>query len=374
MKQLVMPLMLMTKQRVVDNVEGEDADNCGETVSDVDAEVEEVVASGAREVLDEGDAEKLDGIVRKESDKTTRFARKRDPSQSKYSNHSKPKPETNIRYMLRDGCGGQARVLSRQPKRTGGSRDWVKVLRPGKDEPSSINWNQVSWWKTLASEETVLLLSETDECKQVVIDAKEKEFSNLCDHNVFQWVDDVGLTTVSCKWVITEKERNGVTLLKARLVARGFEEVVECRTESPTCSRQALRMVFVSATSMSWKLESLDITSAFLQGNLLERDVFVRPPAEYREKGKVWKLMRCIYGLNDAPREWYNRVEEVLKNFGGKKSRFDSAMFLWYDDDECFCGIVVTHVDDFIYSDTSNWRSSVIDGILTIFKVNKQEC
>lgn len=220
----------------------------------------------------------------------------------------------------------------------------------------------------------MLLLSETDECKQVVIDAKEKEFSNLCDHNVFQWVDDVGLTTVSCKWVITEKERNGVTLLKARLVARGFEEVVECRTESPTCSRQALRMVFVSATSMSWKLESLDITSAFLQGNLLERDVFVRPPAEYREKGKVWKLMRCIYGLNDAPREWYNRVEEVLKNFGGKKSRFDSAMFLWYDDDECFCGIVVTHVDDFIYSDTSNWRSSVIDGILTIFKVNKQEC
>ena len=86
-------------------------------------------------------------------------------------------------------------------------------------------------------------------------------------------------------------------------------------------------MVFVSATSISWNLEAFDITVAFLQDNLIERDVFVMPPAEYRQDKKVWKLLRCIYGLNDAPREWYNRVEQLLKEFGGKKSLYDNAMF-----------------------------------------------
>ena len=73
--------------------------------------------------------------------------------------------------------------------------------------------------------------------------------------------------------------------------------------DSPTCSREALRMVFVSASIMSWELHSLHITSAFLQGNNIEREVFVRPPSEIMEEGKIWKLQRYIYGLNDAPRD-----------------------------------------------------------------------
>ena len=51
------------------------------------------------------------------------------------------------------------------------------------------------------------------------------------------------------------------------------------RTDSPTCSHQALGMVFVSASIMLWELHSLDIISAFLQGNNIEREVFVEPPS-----------------------------------------------------------------------------------------------
>ena len=52
------------------------------------------------------------------------------------------------------------------------------------------------------------------------------------------------------------------------------------RIDSATCSHQAFRMVFGSASIMSWELHSLDITSAFLQGNDIEREAFVRPPSE----------------------------------------------------------------------------------------------
>ena len=59
------------------------------------------------------------------------------------------------------------------------------------------------------------------------------------------------------------------------------------RIDSPTCSRQAFRMVFGSASIMSWELHSLDITSAFLLGNDIEREVFVRHPSEIMEEGKI---------------------------------------------------------------------------------------
>ena len=55
---------------------------------------------------------------------------------------------------------------------------------------------------------------------------------------------------------------------KLKLVARGFEESVHtARTDSPTCSRQSLRLCFVTCATMKWAINSLDVTSAFLQGN-----------------------------------------------------------------------------------------------------------
>ena len=54
-------------------------------------------------------------------------------------------------------------------------------------------------------------------------------------------------------------------ILKARLVTHGFEEKsMNERTDSPTCSCQALGMVFVSASVILWELHSLGVTSAFL--------------------------------------------------------------------------------------------------------------
>ena len=159
------------------------------------------------------------------------------------------------------------------------------------------------------------------------------------------WVEDRG----EDNWVFTEKQKeNGSKLLKARLVAWGFEEKsMNERTESPRCSRQALTMVFVSASITSRELHSLNITSAFLQGNGTGR-VFVRPSSQIME-GKIWKLQRWIYGLNDAPRDWYNAVEQELLKLGGRKNLYDEAMFQWNKKDGAHCVILVTHVDDFVY-------------------------
>ena len=57
---------------------------------------------------------------------------------------------------------------------------------------------------------------------------------------------------------------------------------------------------------MKWSVNSIDIKAAFLQSESIGRDVFLIPPAEAKcDKDVLWKLEKCVYGLNDAARNWY---------------------------------------------------------------------
>jgi flavodoxin len=55
-------------------------------------------------------------------------------------------------------------------------------------------------------------------------------------------------------------------------------------------------------------INSIDIAAAFLQGHEITREIYMKPPKDVRPEGKIWKLKCCIYGLNDAPREWYKLI------------------------------------------------------------------
>ena len=148
----------------VTSTSGEDVDSVSDTVAtdgvvsegnNVDSEADIVEGNNVDSVVTDerienvfdddvaDNAEKLSANIKDIRKKHGRMSKR------KFTKYSKPRPATNIRYMLKDGRSGQAEVLSRQPKRTGSSKDWVNVLLAGKDEPSSINWNEVSWWKLI---------------------------------------------------------------------------------------------------------------------------------------------------------------------------------------------------------------------------------
>jgi hypothetical protein len=112
-------------------------------------------------------------------------------------------------------------------------------------------------------------------------------------------VDETEATNpISTRWVITEKGETE----KDRLCVRGFEEEIYPRSDSPTASGEAMKLFLAISANSNFKLKSLDVTSAFLQGEKLERDVFVIPPLEARKPGKLWKLQKSAYGLYDASR------------------------------------------------------------------------
>ena len=72
-------------------------------------------------------------------------------------------------------------------------------------------------------------------------------------------------------------------------MARGFEEGEDSPIErdSTTCTKESLRLTLVTALK-GWRIGSLDIKSAFLQGQKIERDVYLKPPKE-AGTDRLWK-------------------------------------------------------------------------------------
>ena len=121
----------------------------------------------------------------------------------------------------------------------------------------SINLEAVQWERVL-NESVNVAMDQTDG----VTVAKIAELEKLSDFKTYEDVLDIGQTTLSTRWVITEK--NGQP--KARLVVRGFEEEYDMPRDSPTVGKGTMRTVLTFASTNNWKVKTTDIKSAFLQG------------------------------------------------------------------------------------------------------------
>ena len=123
-------------------------------------------------------------------------------------------------------------------------------------------------------------------------------------------------------------------------------------------------MVFVPsyfiASNHQWHVKTTDIKSAFLQGQTLERDVYIYPPKETRVKdGIIWHLNTCFYGLNDAARQFHLSVKEALLKLPCTQVILDVAIFFYYQDNK-LCSILTYHVDDFLHVGNSQFEDNIM--------------
>ena len=198
--------------------------------------------------------------------------------------------------------------------------------------------------------------------------AKECEIENWQQNCVYEEVENIGQEAITVRWVVTRKIKNGKSIIKARLVARGFEEnTTDLRKDSPTCSKEAVRLALSFASSNQWDCHTLDVKAAYLQGNDIQRDVYLHPPPEYNN-GKLWKLKKTVYGLCDAARHWYLRVRDELLALGVTMSTLDSALFSWCNDGKVE-GIICVYVDDFLWAGTQRFEGHIIDNLSEIFRI-----
>ena len=186
--------------------------------------------------------------------------------------------------------------------------------------------------------------------------AKNEELQKLKEYDVCEEVDYDGQDCISTRWILTVKNDK----VKARLVARGYEEQALVRRDSPTVAKIGIRILLAIAASNMWKVKSTDIRSAFLQGKEMDRDVYIKPPKEAElQKGKVWKLKKCLYGLNDASRKFYLSIREILLSNGCRQSAGDPSFFYVRESDELI-GVIVSHIDDFLHAGNEYFENKVI--------------
>ena len=150
---------------------------------------------------------------------------------------------------------------------------------------------------------------------QEVVDSQAKELDKWIKYEAFKEVDLDEQHVLGYRWVVVEKPDG---TLKSRFVVKGNEERGDPRSDSPTASKDSFKMFLAISANEKFELKSLDVTTAFLQGYPLERYVFIKPPPEKAEPGKIWKLKKACYVLYDASRRLYMAVRETLLSMGMK--------------------------------------------------------
>ena len=120
-----------------------------------------------------------------------------------------------------------------------------------------------------------------------------------------------------------------------------------------------------------WKINSLGIKAALLQGKGITRDLLIKPPKEVNTT-KLWRLNKTVYGLNDASRTWYLRVRDEFIATGARVSKFDEAIFFWHSENK-LQGVLCSHVDDFFSGGSVQFKDKVIQQIHSKFLVTHEE-
>jgi len=127
------------------------------------------------------------------------------------------------------------------------------------------------------------------------------------------------MNVIGTKWVFKNKmdELGVIVRNKARLVTKGYnqEEGIDFgETYAPVASLEAVRLLLAYACMNGFRLHQMDVKSAFLNGFIDEEVYMCQPPGFEDQKypNHVFKLKKALYGLKEAPRQWYERLNNFI--------------------------------------------------------------
>lgn len=162
---------------------------------------------------------------------------------------------------------------------------------------------------------------------------------------------------------------------KARLVAKGFTQVWGedyHETFSPVARFESIRYLLAHAALEDWDIESMDVKTAFLNGDL-DEEIYMEQPEGWVVRGKenhVCLLKKAIYGLKQASRQWNIKIHNSLLGMGFVRTHSDAGVYVYRRQGGDSVTIVVLYVDDLlIFGDRSKHITHVKDTLKKQYKM-----
>nr|GEU58137.1 putative ribonuclease H-like domain-containing protein [Tanacetum cinerariifolium] len=99
---------------------------------------------------------------------------------------------------------------------------------------------------------------------------------------------------------------------------------------APVARIEAIRLFLAYASFMGFMVYQMDVKSAFLYGTIKEEVYVCQPPGfeDPDHPDKVYKVVRALYGLHQAPRAWYETLATYLLENGFQRGTIDQTLFI----------------------------------------------
>ncbi|GKB50802.1 putative ribonuclease H-like domain-containing protein [Tanacetum coccineum] len=202
------------------------------------------------------------------------------------------------------------------------------------------------------------------------VEAMQEELLQFKQLNVWTLVDlPHGKKVIGTKWVFRNKrDQRGIAVKnKARLVAQGHrqEEGVDYdEVFAPVARIEAIRLFLAFASFMGFTMYQMDVKSAFLYGTI-EEEVYVNQPLGFMDLeflNRVYKVKKALYGLDQAPRAWYETLPTYLLENGFKRGTIDKTYFIKKIKNDIL--LVQVYVDDIIFGSTKESLSTKFEQLM----------
>ncbi|CAI7740724.1 unnamed protein product, partial [Closterium sp. NIES-54] len=198
--------------------------------------------------------------------------------------------------------------------------------------------------------------------------SREDEFQSHMENETWTLTNlPPGRKALDCTWVFRVKTdaEGRLERCKTRLVIKGFQQregIDFQEVFAPVAKAPTLRLLLAAAAICGWKVEQMDVKTAFLYG-VVDEEIYMKQPEGYDDgSGRVCRLNKAIYGLKQAPRCWYARLVEVLEALGFKVSGCDEGLFMTEGEEEKV--FLLVYVDDILIFSPSLERIKEVQGKL----------
>jgi len=163
--------------------------------------------------------------------------------------------------------------------------------------------------------------------------AIQAELDQLQKMGTWELVDPLqGCTPITNKWVLTKKYNKDGNLqkYKARLVAHGYSQQTGMDyndTFSSVVRLEMIQTLLALAVAEDWEIQQMDVKGAYLNG-MIKEQIYMKQPEGYDDgTGRACHLIKSLYGLKQAGREWNNKLNKQLESLGWKPTIVDPCAY-----------------------------------------------